>query len=158
MVRPVRLRSPAFLALVFAAVAFAIGASFLAYSLQPPRSPPPSNLVFSGVALVNGNASFEIENVTGGPYGNTGFQITLVVNDFAGGPVALGPNNSAARITIGPNHYRIVWSDSNGNAAVDVGDAFLVSGDGGPLPALSYYELDLRWQMQWTAKASWSTP
>jgi len=59
---------------------------------------------------------------------------------------------------MGLNHYRIVWSDSNGDAAVDVGDAFLVSGDGGPLPALSYYELDLRWQMQWTAKAIWSTP
>ena len=158
MVRSVRLRSPAFLAFVFAAVAFVIGASFLAYSLQPPRPPPADNLVFSGATLVNGNASFAIENVSGGPYSDAGFQITLVVNDFAGGPVALGPNNSAARITIGPNHYRIVWSDSNGDAAVDVGDAFLVSGDGGPLPALSYYELDLRWQMQWTAKAIWSTP
>ena len=158
MARPVRLRGQAFLVLVFAAVATVIGVTFLAYSLQPSRPPPPGNLVFSGVTLVNGNASFVIESVSGGPYSDAGFQITLVVNDFAGGPVALGPNNSAARITIGPNHYRIAWSDSNGDSAVDVGDTFFVSGDGGPLPALSYYELDLRWQIQWTARATWSTP
>jgi len=158
MVRPVRLRSLAFLAFVFAAVAFVIGASFLAYSLQPPRPPPPSNLVVSDIALVDGNASFEILNVTGGPYSNAGFQITLVVNDFSGGPIAIGLNNSVTRIAIGPNEYRIVWSDSNGDSAVDISDTFFVTGDGGPLPALSYYELDLRWQMQWTAKATWSTP
>jgi hypothetical protein len=158
MARQARLRSPAFLVAVFAAVAIVIGVSFLAYSLQPPRPSTPDNLAFSSVVLVNGNASFAVHNVSGGPYQAVGFQVSLIVNDFAAAPVTLGPNNSVTRITIGPNHYGIVWSDSNGDAAVDVGDSFLVSGDGGPLPALSYYEFDIRWQMQWTAKAFWSTP
>jgi hypothetical protein len=114
--------------------------------------------VFSTVVLVNGNASFVVDNVSRGPYPSTGFRITLTVNDFAAPSVALGPNNSATDITIGPNHYRVVWSDSNGDNAVDVRDSFFVGGDGGPLPALSYYEFDLRWGMQWTAKALWSTP
>jgi len=157
MPSPVRPRSPAFVAIVFAAVAIVIGVSFLAYSLETPRPRPPDNLVFSGVAFVDGNASFAIRSVSGGPYSDTGFQIMLIVNDFAGGPVALEPNNSVARIAIGPNHYRVAWSDSDGDGAVDVGDSFRVSGDGGALPALSYYEFDLRWQMQWTAKATWST-
>ncbi len=158
MARQARLQSPAFLVAVFAAVAVVITVSFLAFSVRP-RSPSTStNLAFSSVALVNGNASFAVANVSGGPYNAVGFQVTLIVNDFAAPSVALGPNNSVTHITIGPNHYRIVWTDSNGDGAVNVGDSFIVSGDGGPLPALSYFEIDLRWQMQWTAKVTWSTP
>ncbi len=157
MARQIRVRSPAFLAAVFAAVAIVIGVSFLAYSLQPPRPSAPGNLIFSPVVLVNGNASFVVHNVSRGPYSATGFEVTLIVNDFAAPTVALGPNNSLMHITIGPNPYRVLWSDSDGDGTVDVGDSFLVSGDGGPLPALSNYEFDLRWEMQWTAKATWST-
>ena len=146
-----------FLVIVFAAIGLVIATSFVLYSAQLARPPPTENLVFSTAALVHGNASFTVQNVSHGPYLFSGFQISLIVNDFAGGPVALEPNNSVARMTIGPNHYRITWSDSDGDGAVDVGDSFRVAGDGGPLPVLSYYEFDLRWQMQWTAKATWST-
>ena len=146
-----------FLVVVFAAIGVVIATSFVLYSAQPPRPPPTDNLVFSSAAFVGGNASVIVQNVSRGPYLFSGFQILLIVNEFAGGPVALEPNNSIARMTIGPNHYRIAWSDSNGDGAVDVGDSFRVSGDGGPLPVLSYYEFDLHWEMQWTAKATWST-
>jgi hypothetical protein len=158
MAPPARLRSPAFLAFVFAAVAIVIGVSFFAYSLQPTRPSTRANLVFASVVLAEGNASFVVRNVSGGPYGATGFQLALIVNEFAAPWVALGSNNSVTRIPIGPNYYRVVWSDSNGDGAVDVGDSFLVSGDGGRLPALSYFEVDLRWQGLWTAKVTWSTP
>src|SRR2546428_10474969 len=124
---------------------------------HPPRPPPTVNLVFAPATFVDGSASFTVQNVSYGPYMFSGFQMTLIVSDGAGGPVALEPNNSVARMTIGPNHYRIAWTDSNGDGAVDVRDSFRVSGDGGPLPLLSYYQFDLRWQMQWTAKATWST-
>jgi hypothetical protein len=158
MVRGIRPRSPAFLVAIFAAVAIVIGVSFLAYYLQPPRPPPAGNLVFSTVVLVNGNASFAVHNISGGPYVSSRFQVTLIVNGFAGPAVALGPNNSVTRIPIGPNDYRFVWSDLNGNSLVDVGDSFLVSGDGGSLPALSFFEFDLRYDSEWTSKATWSTP
>ena len=146
-----------FLVVVFAAIGLVIATSFVLYSAQRPRPPLTDNLVFSPAAFVDGNASVTVQNVSHGPYLFSGFQISLIVNDFAGGPVALELNNSVARMTIGPNHYRIAWSDSDGDGAVDVGDSFRVAGDGGPLPVLSYYEFDLRWQMQWTAKATWST-
>ena len=142
---------------VFVAIGLVIITSFALFSLQPPRPSPTVNLVFAPPTFVDGNASLTVQNVSHGPYMFSGFQMTLIVNDFAGGPVALEPNNSVARMTIGPNHYRIAWSDSDGDGAVDVGDSFRVAGDGGPLPVLSYYEFDLRWQMQWTAKATWST-
>jgi len=140
------------------AIGLVITTSIVLYSVQPPMPPPTGPLVFTPATFVDGNASFTVQNVSNGPYMSSGFQITLIVNDFAGGPIALQPNNSVARITIGPNHYRVAWSDSDGDRSVDVGDSFHVSGDGGPLPALSYYEFDLRWKTQWTAKATWFTP
>lgn len=147
-----------FLVAVFGVIAIVIGVTFIVYSRQPAPPTAPTNLVFAGVVLASGNASFAVRNTTGGPYNYAGFRMTLLVNDRAGGPAALGPNNSAVRVAIGPNAYRVAWSDANGDGAVDTGDSFLVSGDGGPLPALSYYELDLQWENQWTAKATWSTP
>lgn len=107
--------------------------------------------------VVNGNASFEVQSVSRGPYGFSGFQIRLVANNFAGGPAPLGPNNSATRIVIGNTAYRVVWIDSNSDGAVSVGDSFLVSGDRAPLSPLSDYEFDLSWQSAWTAHVFWST-
>ena len=92
-----------------------------------------------------------------GPYASSGFQIRLVVSNFAGGPASLGPNNSVARIVIGRTAYRVVWIDTDGDGAVSVGDPFLVSGDRAPLSPLSDYEFDLSWQSAWTAHVFWST-
>jgi len=157
MAREHHLGSRAFIVAVFGAIAMVIGVSFLAFSLQPSPAAPSDHVVFSNVVLLDGNATFAVQNVSGGPYIRSGFRIAVVVNDFSAPSAPLGPNNSSTLITIGPNHYKIGWTDTNGDSAVDVGDTFFVSGDGGPLPALSYYEFDLRWEMEWTAKANWST-
>ncbi|TLZ68945.1 MAG: hypothetical protein E6K09_02575 [Methanobacteriota archaeon] len=157
MTREHRPGSRAFLVAVFAAIAMVIGVSFLAFSLRPPPAAPSDHVVFSNVMLLDGNATFAVQNVSGGPYTSSGFGIVLIVNDFSAPSAPLGPNGSSTLITIGPNHYHVGWTDTNGDSAVDVGDRFFVSGDGGPLPALSYYEFDLRWEMEWTAKATWST-
>ncbi len=146
-----------FLVAVFVAIGLVITTSTVLYSLQPPRSPPTGNLVFAPATLLDGNASFPVQNVSHGPYGFSGFQIRLVVNNFAGGPASLGPNNSVARLVIGTTAYRVVWIDADGDGAVSVGDSFLVSGDRAPLSPLSDYEFDLSWQSAWTAHIFWST-
>ena len=146
-----------FLVAVFVAIGLVIATSTVLYSLQPPQSPPTGNLVFAPVTLVDGNASFPVQNVSHGPYGFSGFQIRLVVNNFAGGPASLGPNNSVARIVIGTTAYRVVWIDADGDEAVSVGDSFLVTGDRAPLSPLSDYEFDLQWGSVWAAREFWST-
>src|SRR5206468_495722 len=83
-----------FLVVVFAAIGLVIATSFVLYSAQPPRPPPTENLVFSPATFVDGNASFTVQDVSHGPYLFSGFQISLIVNDFAGGPVAVEPNKS----------------------------------------------------------------
>ena len=150
-------RGLGFLVAVFVVITIAVAASFVVYSSLPPREPPANNLVFQSPMLVDGNASFVVKNVSGGPYAYTGFRVNLVVNNFAGQRIPLAASNSPARIMIGPNTYRISWLDSDGDGAVGVGDPFVVSGDGAPLPPLSHYEFDLQWQASWTAKAFWST-
>ena len=150
-------RDLGFLIAVFVVITIAVAASFVIYSSLPPRQRPANNLVFQSPMLVDGNASFVVKDVSGGPYAYTGFQVNLVVNNFAGQRIPLGASNSTTWIMIGPNTYRISWLDSDGDGAVGVGDPFVVSGNGGPLPPLSDYEFDLQWQASWTAKAFWST-
>ena len=142
---------------VFVGIGLVISTSFILYSLQPSPPPPTDNLVFSPATLVNGNTTFAVQNVSHGPYIFSGFHIRLVVNNFAGGPVALGRNNSATRILIGTTAYRVVWIDADGDGAVGVSDSFFVSGDRAPLSPLSDYEFDLSWQSAWTSHVFWST-
>ena len=150
-------RALRFVILIFAAVLFVVAAAFYVASLVPPRSSPTDKLVFSDAALVDGNASFLVENESGGPYPYGGFEARLVVNDFPSPSVALAPPGSIVRISIGPNFYRIRWLDADGDGAPSVGDSFFVSGDGAVLPSISAYEFDLQWQASWTAKAFWTT-
>lgn len=151
------LRGSVFLFAVFLVVALVVATTYYVYSHQPPREPAATNVVFSNPTFSNGNASFGVSNVSGGPYALGGFRIDLVVNDFAGSSVPLGSNESVVRISIGPYVYRITWTDVDGNGKVSFNDTFLVEGNGAPLPSLSSYEFDLRWQETWTAKAFWTT-
>ncbi|HEX9341870.1 MAG TPA: hypothetical protein VF992_11985 [Thermoplasmata archaeon] len=150
-------RTLRFVLLSFVAVGLVVAAAFYVDSLLPSRPLPTDKLVFSDVSLVDGNASFLVQGESGGPYSYGGFETTLVVNDFPGPSIGLGPPQSIARFSIGPNFYRITWLDPDADGAPGVGDSFLVSGDGAPLPSLSAYEFDLRWQGTWTAKAFWTT-
>jgi len=146
-----------FLVAVFIGIGLVISTSFILYSLQPSRLPPSTNLVFGAATLMNGNASFTVQNASRGPFIFSGFHVRLVVNNFAGGPAALGPNNSATRIVIGSTAYRVVWIDADGDGAVSVNDSFLVAGDRAPLSPLSDYEFDMSWQSAWTSRVFWST-
>ncbi len=150
-------RTLQFVIVIFAAVLLVVAATFYVASLVPPRPIPTDRLVFSDVALVDGNASFLVQSESGGPYPYAGFEATLVVNDFPSPSVALGPPQSLVRVSIGPNSYRITWRDAGGDGAPSPGDSFLISGDGTPLPSISAYEFDLQWQGTWIAKAFWTT-
>jgi len=150
-------RTLQFVIFIFAAVLLVVAATFYVASLVPPRPIPTDRLVFSDVALVDGNASFLVQNESGGPYPYSGFEATLVVNDFPSPSVALGPPQSIVRVSIGPNGYRITWRDADGDDAPSAGDSFLISGDGTSLPSISAYEFDLQWQGTWIAKAFWTT-
>ncbi len=150
-------RGSLFIFAVFAAVALVVTASFLAFSLLPTPAPPPGNLTFASPHLEHGNVSLAVLNTTGGPYPYTAFRLHLIVNDFSSPVIGLAPNATVMQLVVGPNAYRITWNDSNRDGAVSVGDSFLVSGDGSPLPSLSSYEFDLQGQAAWTAKAFWAT-
>ena len=150
-------RGPWFLLAVFLAIAAVVLGSYTVYLLQAPRSPPPDNLTFSHPLVSEGNASFAVQRTAGGPYSYDSFFVTLKVNNFASNATPLAPSETVMPVVIGPNRYRIVWSDSDVNDAVGVGDLFFVTGDGTPLYSLSVYELDLQWASEWTAKATWST-
>ena len=146
-----------FLVAVFAGIAIVIGTSFAVYSLQVPRPVRTDNLVFTPASLLDGNASFEVLNVSHGPYAYSGFEFRFIVNNFAIGPVALGPNHTATRIALGTTTYWVSWLDTDGDGAVSVGDSFLVTGDRAPLSPLSDYEFDLQWGNAWAARVFWST-
>jgi hypothetical protein len=146
-----------FLIAVFAAIGIVIATSFVLFSLQPPRPPPTSNLIFTSASVIDGNVSFAVQNVSHGPYVYSGFAFRLIVNNFAVGPTALRPNGSAISVTVGTTTDRITWIDADGDGAVSVGDRFLVTGDRAPLSSLSDYEFDLQWGSMWAARVFWST-
>jgi len=154
---PSRVSHRWFLLAVFMAIGLVISTSFVLFSLQPPRPQPTDNLIFTPASIVDGNASFAVENVSHGPYAYSGFEFRLVVNNYAVGPVALGPNHSAATVMVGTATDRISWIDADGDGAVSAGDSFLVTGDRAPLSSLSDYEFDLQWGTAWAARVFWST-
>lgn len=146
-----------FVTLVVAVIAIVIVTTFYAYSLHPPPATLPDNVIFADVTMANGNASFTVQNTSGGPYPAAEFRTKLIVNNFASPSEGLVSNPAFTRITIGPNTYRIVWIDSDADRTVSTGDSFVVSGDGMPLPSISAYEFDLQWEGAWIAKAFWTT-
>jgi len=154
---PSRVSHRWFLLAVFVAIGMVISTSFVLFSLQPPRPPPTDNLIFTPASIVDGNASFMVQNVSHGPYAYSGFEFRLVVNNYAVGPVALGPNQSVTILMVGTTTDRIAWIDADGDGAVSVGDSFLVTGDRAQLSSLSDYEFDLQWGNAWAARVFWST-
>ena len=150
-------RSVWFLVAVLGAVLAVMLTSYVVYSSLPPRAPPADNVVFSRPSISEGNASFVVESVSGGPYPHTGFRVNLTVNGFSAEPAPLAASRILNRLSIGPNVYVIFWDDADGDGAVSRGDPWIVSGDNIPLPTLSLFEFGLQYQGQWTAKAFWST-
>ena len=154
---PSRVSHRWFLLAVFVAIGLVISTSFVLFSLQPPRSPPTDNLIFTPASIIDGNVSFAVQNVSHGLYAYSGFEFRLVVNNYAVGPLALGPNNSVTTVMVGTTTDRISWIDADGDGTVSVGDAFIVTGNRAQLSALSDYEFDLQWGSAWAARVFWST-
>lgn len=133
-----------FLVAVFGVIGMVITTSFVLFSLEPRGPPPTSNLIFSAASIIDGNASFAVQNVSHGPYVYSGFEFRLVVNNYVAGPIALGPNHTATMVTVGTTADRISWIDANGDGFVSLGDSFRVTGDRAPLSPLSDYEFELQ--------------
>jgi hypothetical protein len=146
-----------YLATVFGAVIAVVLASYVAYVSLPPRTARADNVVFSRPSVFEGNASFVVERVSGGPYPHTGFRVSLTVNGFSSGSAPLPASGVTVHLAIGPNVYLVAWEDADADDAVSVGDSWTVAGHDAPLPTLSLYEFDLDFQGLWTAKAFWST-
>lgn len=145
-----------FLLVVFIVVFSLLGVTFYLFTSQT-RPPPSSPIVFSAPVMSRGNATFRVTDVDGGPYRASGFSVNLTVNNFAGIPTPLPPSNQIAWIPIGPNVYRVTWIDADHDGAVSIGDVFTVTGNGVPLPPLSYCAFRLTWQGGWSAAVYWTT-
>src|SRR5207245_9860817 len=111
MTREHRQGSRAFLLAVFAAIAMVIGVSFLAFSLRPPPAAPSDHVVFSNVMLLDGNATFAVQNVSAGPYTSSGFGLVLIVNDFSAPSAPLGPTGPSHLIPLGTHQVHDRYTD-----------------------------------------------
>lgn len=124
-------------------------------SSQPPPEP---ELAFSPVDLDSeGNASWSVGGVAGGPYSYGGFLVRLAVNGESMIWVPLGLSDSSNVLVVGSLSYRVVWTDDDANGSVSPGDRFLLTGDGTPLPSSSTFEFVLKWLENWISNARWST-
>lgn len=139
---------------------FLISFSFYVPLLWGPSSQPPSphEMEFSLVDLDSqGNASWLVGAVLGGPYSSGGFSMRLTVNGESITWAPLGETDSGILLVVGSHSYRVVWTDVDGDGSVSLGDRFRVTGDGIPLPSASTFEFTLKWSESWLSKASWST-
>lgn len=146
----------AFLVIVFIVVFSLLGVTFYLFTSQI-RPSPASPIGFSTPVMSAGNATFRVDRVDGGPYPASGFAVNFTVNNFAGPQIPFPSNNVTASIPIGDLVYRITWNDADHDGAVSVGDIFTVTGNGVPLPSLSYCAFRLAWQGGWSATVYWTT-
>ncbi len=155
-IRPSDRRIFAFLLVVFIVVFSLLGVTFYLFTTQV-RPPPASPIGFSTPTMSAGNATVRVDRVDGGPYPASRFAINLTVNNFAGPQIPLPSTNVTASIPIGNVVYRITWTDADHDGAVSVGDVFTITGNGLPLPSLSYCAFGLIWQGGWSATVYWTT-
>jgi len=150
-----------FLVAIFTLVLIVFGVAFYAFvtTLQPLPSAP---VEFAAAYMVRGNGTFNVTSVGNGSWAWTRFTVNLSINNFGGIGVPLSPSGQNASLLIGSSShkdlYHVVWMDRDHDGKVSVGDAFWVTGDGVPLPGLSYCKFSLTWQAGgWTAVEYWVT-
>ena len=149
-------RALATLIAVFVVVLVLLAVVFVVFqSQETPR--PPARVQFGPVGVTAWatlfNASFNVSAVLYGPYAASGFLVNLSVQNLAA-QVPLGASGQAVSIAIGPNAYRVTWTDRDADGYVSPGDTFTVTG----LPGLSACALTLAWPSGgWTASAYWTT-
>lgn len=150
-----------FLVAIFVLVAFVFGVAFYAF-LTTLQTPAPAPIQFSTAAMVGGNGTFNVTADSGGSWAWQNFTVNLTINNFGGMSVPLAPSGVNATLVIGStthkDPYHVVWIDRDHDGKVSVGDTFLVTGNGVPLPSLSYCKFSLAWSGgAWTATEYWVT-
>lgn len=149
-------RALATLLAVFVVVLVLLAVVYVVFRSQE-LSRPPARVQFGPVVITRSgilfNAAFNVSVVLYGPYPATGFRLNLSVQNLAG-EAPLGASGHPVLVSIGPNAYPVVWTDSDGDGYLSPGDVLTVSG----LPALSACALTLVWPAGgWTAAAYWTT-
>ena len=138
---------------IMVAVVFAVALYGFLTTLQPIPSAP---VEFAPAYMRGGNGTFNVTSVDNASWPWTGFMVNLTINDFGAQAVPLAPGGHNATFLIGSttqkNHFHVVWNDTDHDGKVSVGDVFWVTGNGVPLPALSYIKVSLIWGSGvWTA-------
>lgn len=151
----------AFLVTIFLLIGVVFGVAFYAFltTLQPMPLAP---IQFGPASMAVGNATFNVTGDSNGSWTWTNFTVNLTINNFGGVAVPLPPSGRNATFLIGSTThkdlYQVVWLDLDHDGKVNRGDAFRVTGDGAPLPALSYCKFSLAWSGgTWTATEYWVT-
>ena len=138
---------------------FAIAFYGFVTTLQPPPSAP---VRFSAAVMVGGNGTFNVSSDGNASWAWTGFDVNLTINNFGDAAVPLPASGQNATFLIGSSthkdYYHIVWLDLDHNGKVSPGDTFWVTGNGAPLPALSYCHVSLIGRAGgWTAPEYFAT-
>jgi len=88
----------------------------------------------------------------------TNYRVNLQIGTATGAAVAVAASGTAASVTVSGTVYRVTWTDIGGEATVNGGDTFRVTGTSVRLPAGSY-TLFLLWsdgsQIQ---TSTWTVP
>jgi len=144
-----------FVVAIFAMVIVVFVVAFYAFvtTLQPLPSAP---VQFSAAYMLGGNGTFNVTSDGNASWPWSGFDVNLTINNFGDVAVPLAASGENATLLIGSSshkdYYHIIWLDRDHDGKVSVGDAFWVTGDGLPLPALSYCHFSLTWRAGgWTA-------
>lgn len=138
---------------ILVALVFAVALYGFVTTLQPIPAAP---VQFAAAYMRDGNGTFNVTSVDNASWPWAGFAVNLTINEFGARAVPLEPSGLNATFLIGSStqkdYYHVVWIDTDRNGKVSVGDVFWVTGNGVPLPALSYIKVSLIWDGgAWTA-------
>lgn len=144
-----------FVVAIFALVLVVFAVAFYGFvtTLQPLPSAP---VQFAAAYMLGGNGTFNVTAVGNASWTWTGFTVNLTINNFGAAAVPLAASGHNATFYIGSptqkNYYHVIWTDTDRDGRVSVGDVFWVKGDGVGLPGLSYVKVSLIWNRgTWTA-------
>ena len=125
-------------------------------ALRGSSSPKPL-VSFSGVTVDRGNATFMIVLASFCPPPSE-FRFRMGFNQTFGGAGQFAPSSKDSATLVSNVSFRVSWTDADRQGLVNVGDTFLISGDGKPLPQRSDFVFYLLLtDISLVATANWST-
>ena len=109
--------------------------------------------------LVNGNATFAVTAISS-PTSLVPFEANLRVGPSVGIASSIVEPPLYSVVVLASEHYRIYWSDVDGQSLLSRGDFFTVAGNGLPLPDGTAFTFYLVWKnpTQVVSTVSWTTP